>query len=193
MIHHLNGKLVEKNPTHLIVECSGVGYFLNISLHTFSKIRDEENILIFTHLIVREDAHILYGFADTFEREMFELLLSVSGVGANTARTIFSSMSPEQVKNAILHEDAISIQKVKGIGAKTAQRVILDLKDKIIKVYPGDVKTEFSGNTIRNEALSALEVLGYPKKQTEKIIDKIISESPEEKIEDVLKRALKNL
>ncbi|MBU2526182.1 MAG: Holliday junction branch migration protein RuvA [Bacteroidetes bacterium] len=193
MIHHLNGKLVEKNPTHLIVECSGVGYFLNISLHTFSKIKDEENILIFTHLIVREDAHILYGFADRFEREMFELLLTVSGVGANTARTIFSSMSPEQVKNAILHEDALSIQKVKGIGAKTAQRIILDLKDKIIKVYPEDVKTEFSGNTIRNEALSALEVLGYPKKQTEKIIDKIISESPEEKIEDVLKRALKNL
>lgn len=193
MIHHLRGRLIEKYPTYLVVECSGVGYLVNISLNTFARISQEENLLIYTRLIVREDAQILYGFADTYERDLFDLLLSVNGVGANTARTILSSATSDELVKAIAGEDALYIQKIKGIGAKTAQRIILDLKDKVYKENLANVNTQNTNNTSRAEALSALEVLGYPRKQTEKLIDKILSESPTGKIEDILKLALKNL
>lgn len=193
MIHHLRGRLIEKNPTYLVVECSGVGYLVNISLNTFSRITNDENLLLYTRLIVREDAHILYGFTDTAERDMFDLLLGVNGVGANTARTILSSATTDELVRAISSEDALYIQKIKGIGAKTAQRIILDLKDKVLKEGLTNVNTQTLNNTSRAEALSALEVLGYPRKQTEKLIDKILSESPGGKIEEILKLALKNL
>lgn len=193
MIHHLRGRLIEKNPTYLVVECSGVGYFVHISLNTFSSISDEETLFIYTRLIVREDAHILYGFTDTAERDMFDLLLGVNGVGANTARTILSSATTDELVRAISSEDALYIQKIKGIGTKTAQRIILDLKDKVFKEGLTNVNTQTTNNTSRAEALSALEVLGYPRKQTEKLIDKILSESPGGKIEEILKLALKNL
>ncbi|PJB12994.1 MAG: Holliday junction branch migration protein RuvA [Flavobacteriales bacterium CG_4_9_14_3_um_filter_40_17] len=193
MIHHIQGKLVEKYPTHVVIDCHGVGYFINISLHTFSQIKDAENLKLLTHFLVREDAHLLFGFAEPVEREIFKLLLSVSGVGANTARTILSSMTPHQLRDAIITSNAVQIQTVKGIGAKTAQRIILDLKDKIIKTFGTDDVSENKNNTIKNEALSALEVLGYPKKQTEKIVDKIVSESPDGSLEMVIKVALKNL
>jgi len=158
MIHHLKGKLVEKNPTNIIVECGGVGYFVNISLNTFSKISDSENIQIYTHLQVKEDAHTLFGFAEKSEREIFRLLLSVSGIGSSTARTMLSSLSPAQIRDAIATGDVPTIQGIKGIGAKTAQRVILDLKDKILKIYNIDEVSLNSNNTNKDEALSALEV-----------------------------------
>ncbi|MFS4455883.1 Holliday junction branch migration protein RuvA [Maribacter sp. 2304DJ31-5] len=193
MIHHLKGKLVEKNPTHIIVECGGVGYFVNISLNTFSKIRDEEKINIYTHLQIKEDAHTLFGFAEKSEREIFRLLLSVSGIGSSTARTMLSSMSPVQVRDAIAHENVPVIQSIKGIGAKTAQRVILDLRDKILKVQDMDEVSPISNNTNKEEALSALEVLGIARRQSEKIVDKVISEDSSLSVENIIKLALKNL
>ncbi|THV58893.1 Holliday junction branch migration protein RuvA [Flagellimonas alvinocaridis] len=193
MITHLRGKLVEKNPTYVIIECNGVGYFLNISLHTFSLLGDEENIQLYTHLLIKEDSHTLFGFVERSEREIFRLLISVSGVGSSIARTMLSSLSPTEVRDAIANGDVPSIQGVKGIGAKTAQRVILDLKDKILKVYDmGEVSLP-SNNTSKEEALSALEVLGFTRKQSEKVVDKVLSGDPSLSVENTIKQALKNL
>lgn len=193
MITHLRGKLVEKNPTYAIVECAGVGYFLNISLHTFSLLTDEENIFIYTDLLIKEDSHTLFGFAERAEREVFRLLISVSGVGASTARTMLSSLSPADVRDAIANGDVSTIQSVKGIGAKTAQRVILDLKDKILKVYDIGEVSQQSNNTNKEEALSALEVLGFTRKQSEKVVDKVLSQDTSLSVENIIKQALKNL
>ncbi len=193
MITHLNGKLVEKNPTYVIIECAGVGYFVNISLHTFSKITDAENILLLTHLQIKEDSHTLYGFVEKSEREIFRLLLSVSGIGSSTARTMLSSLEPLQLRNAIANGDVALIQSVKGIGAKTAQRVILDLRDKILKVYDIDEVSTSSNNTNKDEALSALEVLGFVRRQAEKVVDKIMTQDPTLSVENIIKLALKNL
>jgi len=193
MINHLKGKLVEKNPTYVIVECGGVGYYLNISLHTFSLLKDQENILVYTHLQVKEDSHTLFGFAERSEREVFRLLISVSGVGSSTARTMLSSLTPSDVRDAIASGDVATIQGVKGIGAKTAQRVILDLKDKILKVHDmGEVSPQ-SNNTNKEEALSALEVLGFARKQSEKVVDKVLSQDTSLSVENIIKLALKNL
>ena len=193
MIEHLNGRLVEKSPTHVVVECNGVGYFLNVSLHTFSKLAEDENIKIYTHLLVREDAHTLYGFLEKSEREIFRLLLSVSGIGSSTARTMLSSMTPVQIREAIATENVAAIQAIKGIGAKTAQRVILDLKDKILKVYDIDEVSPQTNNTSKEEALSALEVLGFVRRQSEKVVDKVLANDPTLSVENIIKLALKNL
>ncbi len=193
MITHLKGKLVEKNPTDIVVECNGVGYFVNISLHTYSLLKEGENIHIYTYLHIKEDAHTLYGFAQKSEREIFKLLISVSGVGTSIARTMLSSLDPDQVKQAIATGDVVVIQSVKGIGAKTAQRVILDLKDKILKVYNIDEVSVSTSNTNKEEALSALETLGFSRKQVEKICDKIVRENPSADVETIIKQALKNL
>ncbi len=193
MITHIRGKLVEKNPTYAIIECNGVGYFLHISLNTFSKIPDSEAVILYTHLSIREDAHTLFGFADKTEREIFKLLISVSGVGPSTARAMLSSMTTDQIQQAIASEDIPTIQSVKGIGAKTAQRVIIDLKDKILKTYELQEDSVNSNNTLKEEALSALEVLGFTRKQVEKMIQKIIQESPSISLENIIKQALKNL
>lgn len=193
MITHLKGKLVEKNPTHLVIECAGIGYFVNISLHTFSKIGDSENIQLFTHLQVKEDSHTLFGFFEKSEREIFRLLLSVSGIGPSIARTMLSSLSPAQIRDAIALGDAPTLQGIKGIGAKTAQRAILDLKDKILKVYDIDELSVPSNNTNKDEALSALEVLGFVRKQAEKVVDKIVGQDPGLSVENIIKFALKNL
>lgn len=193
MITHLEGKLVEKNPTDVVIDCNGVGYFLHISLHTYSQIPDQEHLRLYTYLQVREDAHNLYGFSSKIEREIFKLLLSVSGVGASTARGMLSSLEPDQVKEAIASGDVATIQSVKGIGAKTAQRVILDLKDKVLRVYGLDEVSLTSNNTNKGEALSALEVLGFTKKQSEKVIDRIVGKQPEASVEAIIKEALKNL
>ncbi len=193
MIDHLNGRMVEKHPTHIVVECAGVGYFVNISLNTFARLRDSENIRIYTHLQVKEDSHTLFGFADRMEREIFRLLISVSGIGSSTARTMLSSMSPEQVRDAIASGDVGLIQSIKGIGAKTAQRVILDLKDKILKIYNLEEVSSDSNNTNREEALSALEVLGFVRKQSEKAVDQVLKSDPSLSAEDIIKQALKNL
>jgi len=193
MITHISGKLVEKNPTDVVIDCNGVGYLLNISLHTFSKIPDQEFLKLYTYLLVREDSHTLYGFASIAEREIFKLLISVSGIGASTARVMLSSLSPEQIKEGIAHGDVAMIQSVKGIGAKTAARVILDLKDKVLKVYDIDEVSIKPDNTSKDEALSALEVLGFAKKQAERAIDKVVRQQPEANVETIIKEALKNL
>ena len=193
MITHIQGRLVEKNPTDVVIDCNGVGYVINISLHTFSEIPASESIKLYTHLQVREDAHILYGFTSVAEREIFRLLISVSGVGASTARSMLSSLSPDQVIDAIAQNDIAVIQSVKGIGAKTAQRVVLDLKDKILKVYGLSGNSAGTSNTNKNEALSALETLGFIRKKAEKVVDAIIKETPQASVELIIKQALKNL
>jgi len=193
MIHHLKGKLVEKNATDVVIECAGVGYFVNISLHTFSKIKEDELISLYTHLQVKEDSHTLFGFAEKSERQIFRLLLSVSGIGASTARTMLSSLSPAQIRDAIANGDVPTIQSIKGIGAKTAQRVILDLRDKVLKVYDIDEVSLTPNNTNKDEALSALEVLGFSRRQAEKVVDKVISQDSSLSVENTIKRALKNL
>ena len=193
MITHIRGKLVEKNPNNVIIECNGLGYNLPISLQTFSNIPDVENIKLHTHLIIREDAHILYGFWDVTEREIFKLLISVSGVGPSTAITMLSSMDTEEIQRSIASENVDKIRSVKGIGIKTAQRVIVDLKDKILKTYDISEDLSTSNNTIKNEALSALEVLGFTRKKVDNIIQVILQDSPTISLEELLKRALKNL
>lgn len=192
MIAHLNGRLIEKNPTNLIIECGGVGYFVKISLNTFSAIGASESVKVLTQQIIREDAHLLFGFATSEERDVFNLLLSVSGIGPNTAILMLSSMSPNEIANAIQTEDVRSIQAIKGIGAKTAQRVIIDLKDKMLKVEWSDPTNIFAGNnTNRFDALNALISLGFDKKSAEKAIEKIAT--GDESVEELIKGALKIL
>ena len=193
MITQIRGRLVEKNPTYVVVDCAGVGYLLHVSLQTFSSLPTDENIRLFTHLSIREDAHTLYGFITKTEREVFKLLISVSGVGTSIARTMLSSMSSEEVQNAIASENVALIQSVKGIGAKTAQRVIVDLKDKILKTFDIDEVSLSSNNTNKEEALSALEVLGFNRRQSEKVITAILKDTPNETVELLIKKALKNL
>ncbi|NQX86081.1 MAG: Holliday junction branch migration protein RuvA [Flavobacteriaceae bacterium] len=193
MITHIQGKLTQKNPTSVIIDCNGVGYLIHVSLHTFSQLPESENLKLYTHLQIREDAHTLYGFASLAEREIFRLLISVSGIGTNTARTMLSSLTPNQVKEAIASEDAAVIQSVKGIGTKTAQRVIIELKDKVLKVYDLDESLVTPNNTNKDEALSALEVLGFAKKQSERVVDKILKTQYDAAVETIIKEALKNL
>jgi len=193
MITHIQGKLTDKNPTSVVIECHGVGYMLNISLHTYSQIPDGEHLKLYTHLQVKEDSHTLYGFSSLAEREIFRLLISVSGIGASTARTMLSSLTPKQVREGIAVGDVALIQSIKGIGAKTAQRVIIDLKDKILKIYDIDEVSVSKDNTNKDEALSALEVLGFAKKQAERVVDKIIMSQPDANVETIIKQALKNL
>ncbi|MCX6232895.1 MAG: Holliday junction branch migration protein RuvA [Bacteroidetes bacterium] len=194
MYSYFEGKLQEKTPTYAIIECNGVGYMINISLHTFTKIKDEERCKLYTHLAVKEDAHTLYGFADKEERTLFRHLISVSGVGANTARMMLSSLNPEEIFQAIVTSNVSILQSIKGIGTKTAQRIILDLKDKLGKLG-GDKEILFvEHNTKREEALSALILLGFNKSSVEKILDKILrAESPAITVEHLIKSALKSL
>ena len=190
MITQIQGKLIEKNPTNVVVDCNGVCYEINISMHTFSLLPASDFLKIYTHLQVKEDSHTLYGFIEKAERELFRLLISVSGIGTNTARVMLSSLSPKQIQQAIAVADVATIQSIKGIGAKTAQRVILDLKEKVLKVFGMDEVSGALNNTNKEEALSALEVLGYARKQAEKVCNKIISTAPDA---TVIKLALKSL
>ena len=193
MIAHLEGRLVEKTPTEVVIDCHGVGYHVNISLHTYSLLPDSEKIKLFTFLQIKEDAHTLFGFVEKAERELFKLLLSVSGVGASIARTMLSSLEPKEVIQAIGSGNVVTIQSIKGIGTKTAQRIILDLKDKVLKLYDLDEVSISGYNTNREEALSALEVLGFNKKLAEKAVEKIVKETPAATVEAIIKQALKNL
>ena len=193
MITQISGKLVEKNPTYAIVDCNGVGYLLHISLNTFSSLPDQEAVRLYTHLLIREDAHTLFGFINKTEREVFRLLISVSGVGPSIARTMLSSMTSEEIQQAIASGNVPLIQSVKGIGAKTAQRVIVDLKDKILKTFDLDEVSVHTNNTNKEEALSALEVLGFARKQSEKAISSIIKTQKDASVEQLIKLALKNL
>lgn len=193
MIAHIQGKLVEKTPTEVVIDCGGVGYQINISLHTYSLLPNSDQIKLFTYLQVKEDEHTLFGFVEKSEREIFKMLLSVSGIGASIARTMLSSLEPKQIIQAIASGDVGTIQSIKGIGNKTAQRVILDLKEKVIKLYDLDEVSMVQNNTNRDEALSALEVLGFVRKSSEKIVEKIIKEDPDASVETIIKRALKSL
>jgi len=192
MITQIKGRLVEKSPTEVVVDCNGIGYSINISLNTFSKIGNEENIKLYTHLIIKEDSHSLYGFFEKSERSLFKLLISVSGVGASTGRMMLSSLTPNEIVSAIMTENVQVIQSIKGIGLKTSQRVILELKDKVLSLE-GSEKQELNLNNESNEAASALEVLGYSQKQTSKILSKIIAENPGINVETLIKKALNKL
>ena len=193
MITQIKGRLVEKSPTELVIDCNGLGYLVNISLNTFSLLSDSENISLYTNLKVKEDSHTLFGFYDKTERNLFRKLISVSGIGASTARTMLSSLNPEEIQRAILSENVSTIQSVKGIGLKTAQRVIIELKDKVSAISEGlEISSNFT-NSKREESLSALEVLGYSRKQTTKVVDKLISETSEISVEEIIKNALNKL
>ena len=193
MITQLRGRLVEKSPTSVVIDCQGVGYLVNISLFTFGQLTDEENIQLFTHLQVREDAHTLYGFTTDLERQLFRLLIGISGIGANTARTMLSSLSPSEIGQAIQGEQVDVIQSVKGIGAKTAQRVVIELRDKIQAVVDDVGIPAVSSNTNREEALSALVVLGYQTKSCVKVIDELLSMDAEMSVERLIRNALNKL
>ncbi|MCO5267324.1 MAG: Holliday junction branch migration protein RuvA [Brumimicrobium sp.] len=191
MITYLNGKLVEKTATSLVVECGGIGYEVKISLNTFSSIGEVDTIKIYTQFVVREDAQILYGFKERDEREMFNLLTSVSGIGPSTAILMLSGLTTSEIAQAITTEDVVTIQKVKGIGGKTAQRVIVDLRDKMLKFSSITENISVSNNTMRFDALTALISLGFDKKAADKAISKVIRD--EHTIETLIKDALKVL
>jgi len=194
MITHIDGVLEEKNPAFAVIDVNGVGYYLNISLNTYSQLPEKGRVRLFTHLAIREDAHTLYGFHSKAEREMYRYLISVSGVGPSTARVVLSGMTPQECADAIVNEDVATFKRVKGIGAKTAERVIVDLKDKVDGNIIDSQNLTSSGNTIKNEALTALVVLGIDKKKAEKVISNALSKTEEElSVEDLVKITLKSL
>lgn len=174
MYDFIRGKLAEINPTYVVVDTGSVGYILNISLNTYARLQGQEEFKLYAHMVVREDAHVLFGFADLEERELFRLLISVSGVGPNTARLLLSSLNVRELKQAIATGNVGQLKAVKGIGEKSAQRIIVDLKDKLDKGIEWPQKVELSHNTIREESLSGLVILGFPKKLAEKAIDEVI-------------------
>lgn len=196
MIAFLKGKLVRKDPTFVVIDVNGVGYQTNISLQTYSDIKDQENISLFTHLNIREDAHILYGFSQESEKKLFQQLISVSGVGPSTAIVMLSYMNSQELKTAIVSENTAALQAIKGIGGKTAQRVIIELKDKLKKEsWEESIPTVSAGphNTLRKEALSALITLGLPKPAAEKSVDAVLKKSGNTiTLEDLVKQALKS-
>jgi Holliday junction DNA helicase RuvA len=191
MYEFIEGEFVEKSPAHLIVRADHLAYYIHISVYTYSQVSSHSSGRIYLHFVVREDAQMFYGFSSRDEREIFKSLLSVSGVGANTARLILSSLTPDEVTQAILAGNVSVLQGIKGIGAKSAQRIIVDLKDKIGKGVGIDELFFSQDNTTREEALSALVALGFPKKTVEKILTRILSEQPELSVEEIVKAALK--
>jgi Holliday junction DNA helicase RuvA len=194
MITHIKGKITEISPTDVVIDLNGIGYLAHISLNTFSKIQKKEEVFLYTHFSVKEDSQTLFGFADKSEREMFRLLISVSGIGPGSARSMLSSMATEEIAQAIMYDNVKAIQAAKGIGVKTAQRVIIDLKDKVAKIFDADKEFSTStSNTSKNEALTALEVLGFHRKQLEKVVDQILLEDPAASVELIIKRTLKKI
>jgi Holliday junction DNA helicase RuvA len=193
MIDYIKGKLAELTPTFLIIENGGIGYFVSISLSTFTRLEGKDECRILVHEVIREDSHQLFGFAEKEERDIFRLLISVSGVGASTARMMLSSLSYDEIEKAILGSDVNTLKGVKGIGLKTAERIIVDLKDKLGKQSGTGEIFAFTDNTKREEALSALVMLGFGKSAVLKVLDKIIREEKNLTVEDMIKRALKSL
>ncbi len=194
MIEYIKGKLVELTPTDAIVECNGIGYHMLISLQTFSSLENTEDVKVFVHHYLREDEELYYGFATKDERELFRLLISVSGIGAATARMMLSSLTSEEIRNAILVEDINRIKSIKGIGLKSAQRLILELKDKIAK--GGGTETAIfpvKDNSIVEEAVTALVLLGFTKANVNKAVSAVIKENPDASLESIIKLALKKL
>lgn len=194
MIAHIEGKLIDKNPAYVVVNCAGVGYLLNISLHTFSRLGDSDHCSLYTHMVVREDAMNLYGFYEPEERKLFQHLISVNGVGATTAMMMLSSMAPGEIRQAIAQNNVAALQKVKGIGAKSAQRIIIDLKDKISREGLLENELPNPDNTMKEEALSALIILGFSKSVAEKAIEKILAKNKQDmNVETLVKEVLKSL
>lgn len=193
MYDYIQGKINEISPASVVIENQGIGYFINISVNTYSKLSGKENCLIFIYELIREDAHQLFGFFDKKERELFLQLISVSGVGANTARVMLSSLSSEEIKSAIIQGDINLLKSIKGIGAKSAERIIVDLRDKVGKLIDGDQIVGTLGNTIKEEALSGLVMLGFPKAKVDKIINEILKENKGLKVESLIKEALKRI
>ncbi len=193
MIHHITGKLVEKSPIHAVIETAGIGYFINISLNTFSKLGSSESCKLFTHLSVKEDSHTLFGFFEVEEREVFRKLISVSGVGASTARVMLSSLTAKEVAVAITSSNVPALKAIKGIGAKTAERIIIDLKDKLGGELGYGTETFAEVNTNHQEAISALLALGFAKNAVDKTIQKILAKQQDLSVEGLIKEALKLL
>ena len=193
MIDYIKGTITRITPAFITIETGGMGYFVNISLTTFSRLEGKNDYKILVHEVIREDSHLLFGFADNDEREIFRFLISVTGVGANTARMMLSSLSPAEIEKAIIGSDVNILKSVKGIGLKTAQRIIVDLKDKLGKQTGTGEIFAFTDNTKREEALSALVMLGFAKSAVSKVLDKIVREEKNLTVEDMIKRALKNL
>jgi Holliday junction DNA helicase RuvA len=193
MIEYIKGKITSLSPAHVIVENGGLGYFINISLSTFSRLENMDECSLLVHEIIREDAHLLFGFFEKAERDVFRLLISVSGVGANTARMMLSSVEASGIERAILESDVGMLKGIKGIGAKTAQRIIVDLKDKVGK--SGETGEIFAaeGNTIRQEAFTALVMLGFPKNSVNRALEKLLKEERDLTVEQLIKKALKIL
>lgn len=193
MYEFIRGNLVELSAACAVVEAGGVGYFINISLNTYSKLNGKKEANVFVHQVVRDDAHVLYGFADKEERDLFRNLISVNGVGASTAIMMLSSLNPDELAAAVTTENVNVLKAVKGIGAKTAQRIIIDLKDKLGKIPETGQIFQVPDNTIRNESLSALVMLGFSKRDAEKAVSKILQDQPAATVESVIKQALKRL
>jgi Holliday junction DNA helicase RuvA len=193
MIDYIKGTITQLTPTFLTIETGGIGYFVNVSLSSFSKLDGKHEFKLLIQELIREDSHQLYGFADSEEREIFRLLISVSGVGANTARMMLSSLTTAEIETAIMGSDVNVLKGVKGIGLKTAQRIIIDLKDKLGKHAATGEIFAFADNTRREEALSAMVMLGFAKSAVSKVLDKIVREEKNLTVEDMIKRALKNM
>ena len=193
MYDFIKGEIRELSPTYVILENNGIGYFVNISVNSYSKLSEKQDALLYIYEVIREDTHQLFGFYDKAEREMFLHLVSVSGVGANTARVMLSSLTPNEIKNAIINSNIDLLKSIKGIGAKTAERIIVDLRDKVGKLSESDQIIMKVDNTIKEEALSALVMLGFPKNKVDKIINIILKDSNELRVEDLIKEALKRL
>lgn len=194
MYEYIKGRLHAITPTYAVIDCNGVGYHLNISLHTYTAVKEKTEVLLYAHLAIKEDAHTLFGFAEDSERELFRLLISVSGVGAATARMILSSLTPHEVERAITSADVITLKKIKGIGAKTAERIIIDLRDKMGKVALSGLPNITTPKGTSSEAALALVALGFTKSLADKAIDKAIQDNGEnQKVEDLIKQALKYL
>lgn len=193
MYEFLEGEIIEKNPAYATVFISGCCYYINISLTTYVQIQEMNSCRLYLHQIIRDDAHSLYGFYTKLEREIFRMLISVSGIGANTARLMLSSLSPSEIQEAIINSDVSVLKSIKGIGAKSAQRVIIDLKDKMSKEETDIEILTLKDNTIREEALSALIVLGFNKKTVDNVISKILAEENDLGVEELIKKSLKKL
>lgn len=196
MIDYIKGQIAECTATYAVIDCGGVGYMLNISLGTFTTIKDQQQTKLYVHEAIREDAYNLFGFATLDERDMFRLLITVSGVGANTARIILSAYPVSELTKAITTEDVNTIKSVKGIGLKTAQRIIVELKDKVNKIDATEIQgmsMSSQNNKVREDALSALEALGYARSQAAKAVDKLLSDTPDAKVEQIVKGAFKLL
>jgi holliday junction DNA helicase RuvA len=193
MYEFIRGAVADLNPASVVVDAGGIGYFINISLNTYSKVSGKQEANLLIHQVVREDAHVLYGFAERRERDLFRNLISVSGVGAGTAIMMLSSLNPDEIVAAVATGNVDVLKGVKGIGAKTAQRIIIDLRDKLGKIPESGQILISPDNTLQNEALSALVMLGFAKKDAEKAVSKIIKDNPEATVERVIKTALKRL